>query len=107
MTDAGAMTPTALRNIADWLDTYDDLAAAYFDLLVDTGTPADDLVRVRAATSGKEVQDDLRRWADELESSTGQQSQGTAGCSCDGWRDIDCAVHGLRGFPPSRGGSYP
>jgi len=58
----------ALRNIADWLDTYDDLAKQYFDLLVVQGLRSDDEVAAaRAACDSDEIQVDLRRWADELE----------------------------------------
>lgn len=61
------MTPAALRNIADWLDEYDDMAEEFWDFLqlMEIGTP-EKLARVRAATRGTEVQDDLRRWADDL-----------------------------------------
>lgn len=63
--------PTAerLRRVAAWLDTYDALAASYFDLLERDGLAVpEELVDVRAAASGKEVQSDLRRWADAIES---------------------------------------
>lgn len=64
----GPLCGAALRETADWLDTYDDLAASYFDLLEQLGraTP-DELASVRAAAAGKEQQADLRRWADELD----------------------------------------
>jgi len=58
----------ALRNIADWLDTYDDLAEQYFDLLVIQGLRyGDEVAAARAACDSDEIQVDLRRWADELE----------------------------------------
>jgi hypothetical protein len=66
------MTAEKLRTIAGWLDTYDRLAARYVDLievLVEKGLTtvnADYEAALRVA-AGKEVQDDLRRWADAID----------------------------------------
>lgn len=64
------MTPEALRTIADWLDTYDRMGEAFADACERSGigTPKT-VIAVRAAVTGTEVQDDLRRWADELDAS--------------------------------------
>lgn len=61
------MTPEKLRAVAHWLDTYDEL----FEHIViqvkgDIEIQGDALIAAR----GKEVQTDLRRWADELEKET-------------------------------------
>lgn len=67
MPDAG-MTPEKLREIADWFDAYDELAESYlalvgsYELVRDGERLASALVAVR----GKEVQTDLRRWADAI-----------------------------------------
>lgn len=65
------LTPEALLSIAGWLDTYDRLAISYFDALERGGHDVSD--EVRQAAAGKEVQDDLRRWATEI----GAQLTGT------------------------------
>lgn len=64
----GNLCGEALRETADWLDTYDQLALTHFALLESLGcsTP-EELASVRAAASGTEQQDDLRRWAAELD----------------------------------------
>lgn len=72
MIGGGPMTPGKLRSIADWLDTYDGLANVLLDLIRLRRIDVSEKVRgtVYAATavaSGKEVQADLRRWADEME----------------------------------------
>lgn len=70
------MTAEKLRNIADWLDTYDAVALSYFDLHeMFLETPAEELVEVRAAAAGTEVQDDLRRWADQIDGSEREDEQ--------------------------------
>lgn len=64
----GPLCGDALRETADWLDTYDELAQSYFDLLERLGLrSAGELATVRGAASGTEQQNDLRRWADELD----------------------------------------
>ena len=64
------LTPGALRTVASWLDLYDEMAGRYCDLLEAAGLEDPErLQRVRAATSSTEMQDDLRRWADEMEAS--------------------------------------
>lgn len=60
------MTAEKLRTIADWLDTYDLLAQAHIDLLEAIGT-THDLTAASAVAASKEVQADLRRWADDLD----------------------------------------
>jgi hypothetical protein len=68
------LTPEALRDIADWLDQYDAFAAGVIEALSpllsfvsdghgDYNSLADDLHEIK----GTDVQDDLRRWADEFE----------------------------------------
>lgn len=59
------MTAEKLREIANWLDTYDRLAEQYLDLLEGAGFPGTGEALI--AVQGKEVQDDLRRWADEVD----------------------------------------
>ena len=64
----GNLCGDALRETADWLDTYDELALTHFALLEEIGIyTTEELASVRAAASGKEQQDDLRRWAAELD----------------------------------------
>jgi hypothetical protein len=64
------LSPAALRDIADWLDTYDRLAAAHFDLLERLEeADAETLAPARVVAAGEEVQADLRRWADDMEAS--------------------------------------
>jgi len=57
----------SLRNVASWLDTYDQLAEQYFKLceLLEYSDPS--LPAAREACRGDAIQRDLRRWADELE----------------------------------------
>lgn len=63
----GGMTPEKLRKAADWFDTYDKLAEAHWWLLEQTGLhQSDELAEVRAVSSSKEVQSELRAWADAL-----------------------------------------
>lgn len=70
----GPITADKLRTIANWLDTYDKLAITFFDLLGDLTIkghiPEMELKALedaREVAEGKSIQNDLRRWADELE----------------------------------------
>lgn len=69
--DRGPMTPDKLREIAAWLDTLDAAARVLFEN-VESIAPGwmamseADTVRALEAVTGTEVQDDLRRWADEM-----------------------------------------
>lgn len=60
------MRPVFLRAIADWLDTYDKLAASMLSIGWVVGD-SDHLQKARDAVSGSIIQDDLRSWADALE----------------------------------------
>lgn len=61
--------PEKLRTVADWLDTYDSMAALWLDAM-----QRDERVeRALAATQGKEVQADLRAWADRIDALTADQ----------------------------------
>ena len=64
-----ALTPVALRQIADWLDTYDRMATQYIEFcrLWRLGTPKV-LDAALAIVDGDTMQRDLRRWADEMDS---------------------------------------
>lgn len=68
MTESRELTPDSLREIADWFDTYDRLAEVYFDLLDQLGgyKPT---AEARMICDSTEIQDDLRRWATEMENS--------------------------------------
>lgn len=58
------MTAEKLRILADWLDTYDIIIErVVFTQGGDDVLAGEQLVAVR----GKEVQDDLRRWADDID----------------------------------------
>ncbi len=59
------MTSEKLREIANWLDTYDLLAEKYLDLLEQAGVTG--TYKALVACRGKEVQDDLRNWADDID----------------------------------------
>jgi hypothetical protein len=62
------MTGDALREIAAWFDTYDAMAESFLNLLVQSGRAEEaETVGARHAAAGKEVQDDLRRWAAEVD----------------------------------------
>lgn len=66
--DPRDLNPASLRNIAEWLDTYDQLAGDYFSILEKAGQiPTESLRKARGACNSDEIQRDLRRWADELE----------------------------------------
>ena len=66
--DPKNLNPTSLRNIANWFETYDKLAAYYFDLVVEIGCCTEaEVAGARAACKGDTIQRDLRRWADEME----------------------------------------
>jgi hypothetical protein len=71
--DPKALNPTSLRNIANWLDTYDDMARLLFDIIelnpevVNKEITPEALAACREACGGDAVQRDLRRWADEME----------------------------------------
>jgi hypothetical protein len=67
------MTADALRNMARWFDLYDEMADAYFSALVKGGVATEaDVVKSRAAVHGREIQDDLLRWAALIDGSGGQ-----------------------------------
>lgn len=58
------MTAEKLREIANWLDTYDKIIErVIFTMGGDDVLDGEALIAVR----GKEVQEDLRRWADEID----------------------------------------
>jgi hypothetical protein len=57
----GPMTGAKLRLIAAWLDTYDNMAQEYL-----RASGVSEAI-VESTVRGTEVQDDLRRWADELD----------------------------------------
>lgn len=62
------MTAEKLRKVADWLDTYDTMAAEFIAICERSGVgPPETLKGARAACAGTEVQDDLRAWADTLD----------------------------------------
>lgn len=62
------ISPGALRTIASWLDTYDAMARQYLLLVRDLGfITAEELDGALLATQSNEVQDDLRRWANDME----------------------------------------
>lgn len=61
------MTAEKLRLMADWFDTYDKMAALY---IVDNAPPAEQ-PELLCIVSGTVIQDDLRRWADEIELDNG------------------------------------
>lgn len=64
----GEMTGEKLRSIASWLDTYDAIVEQVI-ITVEGGIDLDG--KKLTAVRGKDVQDDLRRWADELDALTG------------------------------------
>lgn len=57
------MTAEKLRWIADWLDTYDNMA----EKILGVGEMTPDRMKTLTAIRGKEVQADLRQWADAIE----------------------------------------
>ncbi len=68
------MTAEKLRDIADWLDTYDELAQAHILLVEALKTrgffkhvTVDDAAGALEEAAGKAVQNDLRRWADDID----------------------------------------
>lgn len=64
------MTSDKLRAIAHWLDLHDQVAERFLLLVADLpGYRDHDVAGAIAAVRGTEVQDDLRRWADEIERS--------------------------------------
>lgn len=60
------MTAWKLREIANWLDTYDQMAEQYINLMCLDKSPVE-VDELLAAVRGKEVQDDLRAWADAID----------------------------------------
>ncbi len=62
------MTPGRLREIADWLDTLDRACQVLLSLMP-LGQRDSVWDKAMNTVKGKEIQDDLRRWADEMESS--------------------------------------
>jgi hypothetical protein len=62
------MTSHNLREIAAWMDVHDTIARAYIDLAFGLGMGQhSELAAAMDTLSGTEVQDDLRRWADEMD----------------------------------------
>lgn len=61
------MTPGKLRYIADWLDIFDKITQSYIDLL---NFETDEAEQALYAVRKKEVQDDLRSWADHIQEAT-------------------------------------
>lgn len=62
------MTAANLREIAAWVDVLDKIARAYIDLTLSAGIEQrSELLAAMETVSGTEVQDDLRRWADEMD----------------------------------------
>ena len=62
------LTPGALRTIANWLDTYDQMAERYWQILEANGIgDPEQLAAAREATARKDMQNDLRRWANEMD----------------------------------------
>jgi hypothetical protein len=58
------MTAEKLRTLAEWFDTYDAIIEqVIFTLDGEEATDGKALVAVR----GKDVQEDLRRWADDID----------------------------------------
>ena len=53
--------PTKLRKIAEWLDTYDKMAEMFISNQYEERP---DLIEI---VKGKGVQEDLRRWADDID----------------------------------------
>lgn len=64
------LTPDKLRSIANWFDTYDVIIErVIFTMGGDDVLDGERLIAVR----GKDVQVDLRRWADAIEAQTGRR----------------------------------
>lgn len=64
------LNPESLRHIVDWLDIYDEMASQYYTLLVMIGIHTDDdpyIIACRKSAASSDIQDDIRRWADEME----------------------------------------
>ncbi len=62
------MTAEKLRTLASWLDTYDRMAAVFWDLCEKLEVrPPEELQKAREVSAGKEVQVDLRAWADAID----------------------------------------
>ena len=62
------------RHIADWIDTMTKVCVRYIELL---GPDRPDYEDAMAALAGTEVQDDLRRWADEMDAATAESERQT------------------------------
>lgn len=62
------MDPVRLRKIAAWLDTSDRLLSDAVDELREEGRLDEEgYYTIKQFLGGTEMQDDLRKWADELE----------------------------------------
>lgn len=63
------MTAEKLREVADWLDTYDSLATSYISLIHTLRVKRDitTIVSLLETVQSKDVQADLRRWADDID----------------------------------------
>jgi hypothetical protein len=62
------LTSTKLRQLANWFDTYDRMAEKYIEATSDQFDPLR-IAELLAIVRGDGVQDDLRRWADDLDAS--------------------------------------
>lgn len=63
------LTPEKLRTVAKWLDVYESIVQAHVKLLdaLDRVPVGTDPAKVLEITGDKTAQNDLRRWADEIE----------------------------------------
>lgn len=69
------MTSEKLRAVASWLDTYDAIVErVVFAIGGEDVLDGERLVAIR----GKEVQDDLRRWADDIDRWTASTNEGAS-----------------------------
>lgn len=65
------MTPDKLRTLASWFDTYDRLAVVHFTMCINLKLmPPEDYIAVQKIVRGSGVQEDLRRWASEIEAAS-------------------------------------
>jgi len=69
MTIPSGMTAEKLRDVADWLDTCDKVLLAYISLVREflPNVRTEGIQAMIADIEGKGVQEDLRRWADEID----------------------------------------
>lgn len=104
--DAPTNLAEALLIVAEWLDLYDRMGVAYLDLAAEVASDAQVSESARALVpnlEGKEVQNDLRAWAEQIEAliaqarlvkRLGARVGQRETCFCGpGWPDRDCPVH--------------